>query len=93
MGSTEKLVAALKEAGAPSGMIRDAENNQFHDFKSDSATPIADLIQLARAYSLNDIAQRTIDGEFDATPEEAEEWAASEDGQKAFAMFGSDVES
>lgn len=81
-GTTEKLVAALKEAGAPSGMIREAEADQFHDFRSDSATPVHDLVEMARTYNLTDIANRAIAGEFDATREDAEEWAKGAEGQK-----------
>lgn len=82
--TTEKLVAALREAGASEAMIRKAEAAQYDDFLSDSAMPINDLVIAARAEGLAQIADRAINGDFDATKEESDAWAASEDGQATF---------
>lgn len=79
--STDKLVAALREAGASAPLIAQAESGAFHDYESQSATPIVDLVQECRRHGLEDIAQRAIAGEFDATKEESDEWARSAEGQ------------
>jgi hypothetical protein len=47
-------------------MIDDASRGRYDDFESDSATPIMDLVRDSRAAGLDDIAQRAINGEFDA---------------------------
>lgn len=78
MRSTEKLIQALKENGAPESLIRRAENEEFNDYKSDSATPIVDLVTALRKHNLTALSQRAMDGEFDGTKEEAEEWFKKE---------------
>lgn len=75
MSTKDKLVTALKHAGAPASMIVYAAKGGFDDFESESATPIMDLIRMAESQGLIDIANRAKDGEFDATDDEAEAWA------------------
>lgn len=82
--TTQKLVAALREAGASKAMILRAEAAQYDDYLSDSATPITDLYVAARAEGLTQIVERAVNGDFDATEEESNAWAASEDGQATF---------
>jgi hypothetical protein len=65
----ERLVAALAEAGADQKMIVYASTGGYDDFESDSATPIMDLVRDARRAGLIDIANRAMDGEFDAEGE------------------------
>lgn len=88
MGSTEKLVAALEEAGAPAALVERARRNEFHDFKSESPTPISDLVNACREAGLQgglrNVVARAIGGEFDATKEESDEWARSPEGQDTF---------
>ena len=67
---------ALIGAGAPSEMVDRARRGEYDDFESDSTPPIADLVAHARAAGLESIARRAREGEFDATKEEAEAWAA-----------------
>lgn len=74
----ERLAAALREAGAPAGMVRDAESGKFDDFESESNTPIRDLVAMCSAYGLPGIAARARAGEFDGTREEADAWAAAQ---------------
>jgi hypothetical protein len=83
--STDNLVAALKEAGAPADLVIRATGDAFHDFKSESATPIVDLVRACERVGLSDIAARARQGEFDATREEAEAWAESPEGRAALA--------
>jgi len=79
--STDRLVAALKEAGAPPDVVLRATADHFHDFKSASATPIMDLVAACEAAGLHAVAERAKDGEFDADPSESVEWVRSRDGQ------------
>jgi hypothetical protein len=72
--TTEKLAQALREARAPAEMIQKAEAGQYDDYKSDSGTPISDLVRDCERAGLMDLAKRAMNGEFDGTDEEAEEW-------------------
>lgn len=81
--STEKLVEALVSAGAPAGLVEKARASVFHDFKSESATPIVNLVLECEAAGLTEIANQARNGAFDATKLESDEWASSEDGQAA----------
>lgn len=81
--SVERLLAALAAENAPASMVEAARAGAYHDFLSDSATPISDLIYAARAAGLHGIAQRAHDGEFEAPMDEAEAWAQSQTGTMA----------
>lgn len=83
--STEKLVRALREAGASVDLVKRAQSGEFHDYESPHAFPQHALLLAARAEGLTGIVQATIDGEFDATLEESQIWAASPEGQAVFA--------
>lgn len=78
MTSTEKLVQALIDSYAPLELIKKAENNNFNDFKSDSATPIIDLVMECEKLGLKSVADRARNGEFDATKEEAQAYWIAE---------------
>jgi hypothetical protein len=66
MSAKEKLTEALMRANAPVEMVKDASRGRYDDFESDSATPIMDLVRDSRAAGLDDIAQRAMNGDFDA---------------------------
>ena len=85
--TTERLALALEEAGAPASMVRKARAGHYDDYQSNLAMPIAQLVVDARRAGLSDIARRAADGDFDATKEESDAWAASPDGQEAFRQF------
>jgi hypothetical protein len=74
MKTKEKLALALKEAGAPENFIKRAEAGYYDDFESPLATAIIQLVTDLRVAGLDKLAQRAIDGEFDGTKEEGEEW-------------------
>lgn len=74
MSTKEKLVAALISANAPQDIINKAQVGYYDDFESTIATPIQSLVLDLRAAGLGEIAARAMDGDFDATPEEAEAW-------------------
>lgn len=88
MTSTEKLVAALKEAQAPAVLIGLAEKNVFNDYLSEHPAPCMYLLQTLNSYgaaaqkagnmtlslALKEIFDRAKEGEFDGTIEESNAW-------------------
>lgn len=92
--TVKKLVDALREAKVPGQIIINAKNGDYHDYLTSYATPLQKLVEELRFTALGRrkeivqrheaLVQRVIDGEFDATKEEAELWAASEEGQLIF---------
>lgn len=85
--STDKLVRALELSSASAELLNDARANRYHDYKGESHSPITDLVMRLRREGLSELAERAVDGEFDATHEEAEEWARSPGGVAALAML------
>lgn len=86
--STLRLVAALMEAdndGKLIPVIARARTDYYHDYFGVPELPEHQLVHDLRAVDHDDLAQRVIAGEFDATKEESDEWAASPDGQAAMA--------
>lgn len=100
--SCEKLADALREVpGMPPDMISRALDGHYHDYLSPLALPelqlVIDLRTLAdlpttgplAKKALAAVAARVIAGEFDATREESDAWAASPEGQDTFRqLFG-----
>lgn len=86
INSKERLAAALAETGDPklTKMIERARAGYYHDFESPLATPIMELVKDLRRAGRHDLAKRAAEGEFDATKEEADAWAASPEGQETF---------
>lgn len=82
--TTERLAEALKAAGAPPDMISRASEGYYDDFKSPLAMPEMQLRLDALALGLDSIAEGVLRGEWDATREESDAWAASPDGQATF---------
>lgn len=82
--TTEKLARALEQAQAPYEMILKAREGYYDDYKSPIVDNIGALVHDARAAGLGAIALRAIDGEFDGTKEEANEWQRSPEGQEIF---------
>lgn len=86
--SSAKLVTDLEQKPRSfdrDELIRAAKRNRFHDFLSQSATPIYDLVGRLQRLGYDDLAQKAMNGEYDATKEEADAWAASPEGQRTFA--------
>ena len=102
--TTVKLSKALAAIpGVPKDMIQRAVDGHYHDYLSPLTFPemqlVADLRELASFPAtptasrplLRDMAQRVIDGEFDATKEESDAWAKSPEGQETFRQLRDDV--
>lgn len=87
--TTERLAEAMSAAGCPDRLVSNARAGQYDDYKSPLPFPIHQLVSDLREAGQHELAQRAIDGEFDATREEADAWAQSPDGQQAFReLFG-----
>jgi hypothetical protein len=84
--TTERLGQALEALDDPklAAMIERARQGYYDDYKSPLATPIIQLVNDIREAGHPEFAQRVIDGEFDATPEESKAWANSPEGQAVF---------
>lgn len=89
MHTKDKLAQALRDAGLDEIAARAAAGH-YDDYLSPLDTPELALMAELRASGTPDamaLRQRVMDGDFDATSEEADAWAASPEGQATFAMF------
>lgn len=88
--ATERLAQALEAADDPrlAPLIERARAGYYDDFKSNLPNPIMQLVYTLNALGHTALAQRAIDGEFDATPAEAQAWAASPAGRATIASLG-----
>lgn len=76
--SDKKLASALRLAGLE-GMAKRAEQGEWNDFFGTHATPQVDLVvELSKRRS----REVRIAGHFDATKEEAMQWAQSKEGRE-----------
>ena len=86
MHSKDFLAQELREAGLTE-MASLAADGYYHDYLSPLALPElqldADLAQAGTAPALA-LRRRLHLGEFDATKEESDTWAQSEEGQRTF---------
>jgi hypothetical protein len=86
MHTKDILAAELAKAGLHK-MAMAAAAGYYHDFLSPLATPClqlaADLAAVGTLPAL-ELRKRHLNGEFDATPEESDAWAASAEGQEVF---------
>lgn len=82
--SSKKLARALDKAGY-AALAERARGDEFHDFLSASATPVLDLYRavsdMPQSPARDAILARIRNGDFDATMEESEAWAHSEEGR------------
>lgn len=93
--TSQHLADTLRAAGFEA-LAKRAEADEFHDFLSDNGLP--DLLLDRELFAIasntlkpererlaaHHIRMRHHDGEFDASKEESDEWAASPDGQATF---------
>jgi hypothetical protein len=91
MHTKDILATELTKAGLPE-MAAKAATGYYHDFLSPLAMPemqlAADLAAAGTPAALA-LRERHLNGEFDASVEESDEWAASPEGQAAFAKLAS----
>lgn len=94
--STAKLVAALRALKTYSAVMPDnpvlhmvarAEANFYHDFFSPLPNPSMQLMMDLRAIGAAELVEAHMRGEFDATLEESDLWAETEQGKAAMAAL------
>lgn len=86
--STQLLVQDLEQKPQSfdrDEFIRAAKRNKYHDFLGESAFNINELVLRARRIGFDDIAIAAMNGKYDATKEEADEWQCSPEGRAVFA--------
>jgi hypothetical protein len=92
MHTKDVLADALAAVGLDA-MAAKAREGYYHDFLSPLALPEMALITALgaaatkhpdKADAIEALRKRVIDGDFDASAEESDDWANSEDGQEAF---------
>ena len=89
--TAERLAAAIREVATElrhHKLADRAARGEFADYAdpppgADWICPITECHRLCWQYGLHQIAARLADGEFDASKEESDEWAASPSGQAA----------
>ena len=87
MHTKDFLASELRKAGLMDMSIK-AANGYYHDFLSPLATPCMQLAEDLHKVGTPEamaLRERHINGEFDATKEESDEWARGPEGQAAFA--------
>lgn len=72
-------------------MAARAEAGYYSDFGSPLATPCIQLAHDLKAVGAEAVLARHMNGEFDATREESDAWAASPEGQEAMSSFPPEV--
>lgn len=91
MRTRDKLASELRKVAAkatPSNaakyeaFAKRAETGEFDDYTSTYVCPITQLYSELTAAGFTKFAARVAEGEFDATKEESDEWAASPEGQE-----------
>ena len=96
MHTKDKLAEALRAVGLTE-MADKAATGYYHDFLSPLDLPelqlVDDLAEAARARATDRYTEvmalrhRVINGDFDASKEESDEWAASSEGQETFSRL------
>jgi len=80
MKTNEVLALELEKIGLVE-MAKKAREGYYHDFLSPLEDPAMTLLSDLKKAGALSLAARHMNGEFDATLEESEEWANSQDGQ------------
>lgn len=94
MHTKDMLAEALRKVNL-NEMAEKAAKGYYHDFLSPLDLPEMQLVHdLAKASMGNpakdkilELRQEVINGKYDASKEESDEWAASPEGQEAFNML------
>jgi hypothetical protein len=84
---TKDMLADALEAIGQTKMAAKARKGFYHDFLSPLDLPEIVLVhelKLIGTPSAMALRQRVINGEFDASAEEGDDWAASEEGQEVY---------
>ena len=90
MTHTKDLLAEALLSIGLMDMAANAAAGFYHDFLSPLDTPTIQLVNDLAAVATPEamaLRKRIMNGEFDASPEESDEWAASPEGQAAFSKL------
>lgn len=96
MRTKDRLAAALREqaktakggkAEAYNALATRAETGEFDDYADVHVCGPTELHRLCIQAGLDAFARRVAKGEFDASPEESEEWARSQTDPQVIAMM------
>lgn len=92
--SSQKLYKAVEQAiGVDRGkkaskrqqaLLRRIGQDYYHDYFGVPAFSTLALVNALYSRGLGELVERVKQGEFDATPAEADEWARSPEGQAAY---------
>lgn len=74
MVSTKERLAQVLHAAGLLDLEEKARRGDYDDFESSSATPICDLVNDLNRRGQFKLSERAMNGEFDATKEEADAW-------------------
>jgi len=87
--TTEKLARALEKTNDPRvrPLVWRARRGYYHAFLSPLDFPQIQLVHDLQELGMEELAQRVIDDEFDASPAESQAWMASEDGQETMGLL------
>ena len=95
--SDQVLHDDLTDAGLPH-LAERAAAGEWNDYFSQHAMPQHELIAVLRAevvianVTRKRLVQNVIDGKYDGTLTEGQEWARSDEGQEVFRAFSRDVQ-
>lgn len=93
MHTKDKLAAALREVGLDH-MAALAAEGHYHEFLSSLPLPLITLVtdmgdaardaEQMKRIAILELRRQVIEGDFDASHEESEAWANSDDGKRTF---------
>jgi hypothetical protein len=100
MRTRDKLAAELRKVAATASKANAAKyeafavralTGEFDDYADTYVCPITQLHKELTKAGFIKFAGRVAEGEFDATKEESDEWAASPAGQEIFSRLHADI--
>lgn len=74
MATKDRLATALEKAEAPADMTARARDGYYDELDGPLTAPMMQLVMDARVEGLEDIAQRALAGDFNATQDEWDVW-------------------
>ena len=88
--TSQNLANALREKGFED-LAKRAEADEFHDFLSNHPVPALLLMEELEKTGNKELVERHLNGEFDASLEESEEWWQREGKQMAETHLGPEM--
>ena len=85
-----KLSKELLKAGLED-MADKARTGYYHDYLSPLAMPSVQLLNDLKKHGKTQLIKRHMNGEFDASPEESDDWAKSDEGKAIASELGPEI--